>query len=269
MKRYLALFVLLGLFAPMLMAGAWAPGLHRGYMKLGISDYEATDFFGDSNTVKSFEGNNYSLYLEHGITESSALYGRFLFQDISQETTAGVTTSNDGVGDFELGLKTQWTEGPWIFSTVIMAKLPWLYDEDDPLPLGNGQEDYEARVLWGKSLYPYGYLGIEAGYRYRSSDPADEFRYLIEYGASFNKNLYFITKLDGISSVGSSQNIANTNLSATPEFDLGKFELTLGWQFEGEGDDRHWGVEFTFNGDMFGDSTLDGGGFQIGLTRKY
>ena len=63
---------------------------------------------------------------------------------------------------------------------------------------------------------PYGYIGAEAGYRFRSEDPSDEYRYLLEYGISAGDNLYFRTKLDGTESAGNGKQQsggADSNLS--------------------------------------------------------
>ena len=72
--------------------------------------------------------------------------------------------------------------------------MPYLYDEKDPLALGNGQEDFEFKLLLGKSLNSYGYVGAEFGYRLRTDSPSDEYRYLLEYGFNVNSNLYSTSK---------------------------------------------------------------------------
>lgn len=253
-------------------AGAWVPEEGKGYVKLGVSDYEATDFFGTNNDFTEFSGNNYSLYAEHGLGNKLAIFGSLLYQDIEQTDGSLNTQSATGLGDLELGLRYQLTEGPNIFSVAYITKLPYLYDEDDTLPRGNGQVDHEFRLLYGRSLHPYGYIGVEAGYRLRNGNPSDEYRYLVEYGFSATKNLYFRTKLDGIESARNADSVTTGagNLSVTPEFDLGKFELTVGWNFDKKsGSDSQWGLELTYNKDLYGTNALDGDGFQLGLTRVY
>jgi len=85
-----------------------------------------------------------------------------------------------------------------------LFKAPYLYDEDSELPLGNGQEDFEGKLLFGKSFGELGYGGLEVGYRIRTEDPVDEFRYLVEYGFDLNERTYLRTKLDGIHAASSS-----------------------------------------------------------------
>ncbi|MBX2848045.1 MAG: hypothetical protein KTR16_06990 [Acidiferrobacterales bacterium] len=254
-------------------AGAWVAEKGKSYSKLGVSDYSATDFFGDQPDLGEFEGQNISYYGEFGLGNNWGLFTSVLYQDISQTNAAGEVISNSGLSDLDIGLKYQIQAEPFVLSAQLLAKLPYLYDEDDTLPLGNGQEDLEAKVLIGKSLNRWGYFGLEFGYRYRTDAPSDEYRYLIEYGVSLTENLYFRTKLDGIESVGNADSVIDStgvNLSRTPEFDVGKLEITAGWNFgEANQDGGRWGAEFTYTQDLYGEQTLEGDGFQLAVTRAF
>lgn len=265
-------------FSTVVIAGAWVPEKGSGYGKLGIQEYKADSYFGGNTSFEKFTGTNISYYGEYGLGANTAIYGTLLHQDIEQTMSDGQQTSSSGFGDLELGLRYQWQAEPFVLSTSFLVKLPSLYDEDDDLPRGNGQEDYEIRALVGKSLYPYGYIGIEAAYRYRTGSPSDEYRYLLEYGISANENLYFRTKLDGVYSAtnadqedrGEGSDVAD-NLLLGPAYDLGKLEITVGWNF---GPERkrslgRWGVELSVISDVFGDNTLDGDAIQLGFTRVF
>jgi len=243
----------------------------KGYTKVGISDYSATEFFGEQPDLGEFEGSSVSFYGEYGLGSNWGIYTSVLYQDIEQTNASGESTSNSGLGDLDIGLKYQWQADPFVLSTSFAVKLPNLYDEDDELPLGNGQEDYEFRVLLGKSLNRYGYLGFELGYRFRTDEPSDEIRYLIEYGVNLSENFYLRTKLDGIESANNADvSAAIGNLSVTPEFNIGKLELTAGWNFgKADSSGKRWGAEITYTDDLYGDDTLSGDGVQIGLTRVF
>ena len=264
-------------FTPKVIAGAWVPEVGSGYNNLAFSDFEATDFFGSNDSFNKFKGQNTSLYVEQGVAKNLAITLNTLYQEIEQIDNDDFRTSNTGFGDLEVGLRYNLVNGPFVLSTALTVKIPDLYDEDDELPLGNGQEDYEARLLFGKSLNRFGYFGLETGYRYRSSNPSDEIRYLLEYGFSATKNLYFRTKLDGIASAGNADSTLDeanpttvTNLAVTPEFDIGKLELTTGWQFnKAKNNSSQWGVEFTYTRDLYGSDTLQGDTYQFGITRSY
>lgn len=254
-------------------SGAWVPKEGDGYSKIGYADYSATDFFGTNDDLGEFSGVNISYYGEQGLGNNIGVFGTLLYQDLEQTDSSGNRTESSGFGDTELGIRYQWQGSPFVFSTSFTVKLPFLYDEDDELPRGNGQEDYELRFLIGRSLNQFGYFGIEAAYRLRTDDPSDEYRYLIEYGFSVNDNLYLRSKIDAIESAGNADITGvdtTTNLSITPEFDLGRLELTAGWNFgDANTSNGRWGIEFTYNKDLYGDNTLKGDGFQIGLTRAY
>jgi len=252
-------------------AGAWVLDKGKSYNKVGIGDYSADEFFGDNADLGEFEGSSISYYGEWGLGNNFGIFTSVLFQDIEQTDSTGAGVSNSGLGDVDIGIKYQWQAAPFVLSTQLLAKLPYLYDEDDDLPLGNGQEDIEAKVLIGKSLGAAGYFGVEFGYRLRTDAPSDEFRYLIEYGVSLTENLYFRTKLDGIESANNADVAfdGTGNLSRTNEFDVGKLELTAGWNFGQATDKGRWGAEITYTEDLFGDNTLEGNGVQIALTRAF
>ncbi|MBO9490350.1 hypothetical protein J7384_08255 [Endozoicomonas sp. G2_1] len=251
-------------------AGAWVAGKGEGYNKFAYAYYEADEFRGENDNFSEFIGENTSFYGEYGLGNNFAIYGQLLYQSLEQTDANGLVQTNNGLGDAEIGIRYQWQAEPFVLSTSFLAKLPYLYDEDEPLALGNGQEDYELRVLLGKSLNQYGYVGAEFGYRLRTDAPSDEYRYLLEYGFNVNKNLYLRTKLDGVLSAENADDVDNTNanLSVVPEFDSGKWELTAGWTFDSSSKNK-WGLELTYTKDIYGKNTLDGDSIQLGLTRVF
>ena len=250
-------------------AGAWVPAENSGYHKFSYAYFEADDFFGQNDTFDEFQSQAITYYGEAGLGNNLGLFWSIPYQILEQTDSDGNQTEGEGIGDIEIGIRKQLISQPFVFSTSFTLKTPFAYEDDDELPLGNGQEDYELRFLFGKGLGKFGYVGIEGGYRLRSSDPSDEWRYLLEYGISASKNLYFRTKLDGIESVRNADVNANSaNLAVNPEFDLGKWELTAGWNFDkaNEKQEGNWGVEFTWTQDAFGDNALQGDRFELGFT---
>ncbi len=276
-QKQIWLLLFLYFVANKAFAGAWVPEVGSGYTKYAVSNYEATEFFGENTAAVEFSGRNYSFYGEYGFASNLAVYGTVLYQQLEQMDREGVTTESSGLGDVELGVRYQWLSDPFVLSTSLLTKLPYLYDEKDELPRGNGQEDYELRILLGKSLNNYGYLGFEAGYRYRTQSPSDEYRYLFEYGFSANDNLYFRTKLDAIISVknadtqnADTESNSNSNLTMASEYDLTKWELTAGWNLGNSKKNKsRWGIEFTYRQDIAGDNTLNGDGVELGLTKVF
>ncbi|MFT5085115.1 MAG: hypothetical protein ACI9Y1_003172 [Lentisphaeria bacterium] len=254
-------------------AGAWVPAEGAGYAKVGLQNYTADDLFDENADFKEFSGQNISFYGEYGFGNKIAIYGSLLYQDIEQKNAQNETLNSAGIGDAEVGVRYQWVDSSYVLSTSLLVKLPYFYDENDDLPRGNGQEDYELRALFGKSLYPYGYFGAEFGYRLRAGAPSDEYRYILEYGFSANENLYFRTKLDGVASANNadSVDIGMSNLSLGPQFDLGKLELTAGWNLgqPAKDDQGRWGMEATYTKELYGEGTLKGEGIQLAITRVF
>lgn len=261
------------IFSHAAMSGAWVPQVGSGYSKIALSEYNADDFFGDDSMSADFSGQNLSYYGEYGFAENFAVYGTLLYQNIEQVIGENDKTKSTGFGDTELGIRYQWQAQPFVLSTSFLVKLPYFYDEEDSLPRGSGETDYELRILLGQSLNKYGYIGLEAGYRLRGGATSDEYRYLFEYGFSVGQNLYLRTKLDTTNSVDKSDNNNNNNnnnLSISPRFDLTKIELTAGWTFDNTKSSRNkWGIEVTYRQDLSGDNTLKGNGIEIGLTKVF
>ncbi len=252
-------------------AGAWVGKKGSGYIKLGFADYSSDRLLGrDDPTFIDFQGQNTSLYAEYGLGNNFSVYGSLLYQDYDQDDEITGITSANGFGDTEIGIRYQWQAEPFVLSTSFLVKTPFLYDAEDGL--GNDQEDYEARILIGKGLNEYGYFGVEFGYRVRTSEPSDEYRYLLEYGFNLNKNIYFRTKLDGVLGVGNADESAEDNvgnLQNPLEFDAGKLELTTGWNFSRNSTLEGYGLEFTYTREIYGDNILQGDSYQIGITRVF
>lgn len=252
----------LGLICGNAAAGAWTPEPGSGYYKFAGNYLSADDSFGpDAPGFEEFTDTNFTFYGEYGLAENVGLFASVPYKELTR-TDNGVEVENTGVADVDLGLRWQHTQGDDIVSTQYLVKLPFFYDEDDALPLGNGQIDAEIRVLYGTSLGSRGYFGFEIAYRARFEEPADEFRYLLEYGFNATDRLYFRTKLDGIHSLSNSDSGGNTaaNPALNLEFDLGRVELTAGWKLH-----ENWFTEFTATPAIYGDNTIRGTNYQLAI----
>lgn len=251
------------------LAGAWVGEKGSGYVKLGYTDFSSTTYRGVNPSFERFEGQNTSLYVEHGLGNNFALYGSALYQSYQQDDAITGRSEASGFGDTEIGIRYQWQADPFVLSTSFLVKTPFLYDEDDGL--GNNQEDYEVKVLLGKGLDKYGYVGAEFGYRLRTGEPSDEYRYLLEYGINVNENVYLRAKLDGILSANNSDSdvAISDNLSNPLEFDSGKLELATGWNFDKKSSLSGFGLELTYTREIYGENILQGNSIQLGITKVY
>jgi hypothetical protein len=264
-----ALALSAALFSLNSFAGAWVGEKGTAYTKLGFSTFSSDEYRGTNPSFVDFDSTGVSLYGEYGLGNKFAVFGSLLNQSYDQRDTELGDTSASGFGDVEIGLRYQWQAEPFVLSTSFLIKTPALYSSEDGL--GNNQNDYEAKVLLGKGLNKFGYLGMELGYRVRAGEPSDEYRYLLEYGFSVGDSLYFRTKLDGILSANNAESAAFNaeNLSNPLEFDAGKLELTTGWTFGDNSSLKGYGAEFTYTREIYGHNILQGNRFELGLTKVF
>lgn len=266
------------LLAPLLLAGtarpahagAWTQKQGQLYNRLSVNYYCADrDFDGDgerTNMADDGEFTDYNLnnYFEYGLLDSLTGFFSLAYKRIQSDNDVRRDTTW-GVGDIDLGIRQRLAEHRLgVFSVQGLVKIPEAYDEDDPLPLGNGQYDLEAKLLYGRSLYPLlpGYAGIEVGYRWRLEDPSDELRYLVEFGGDFTKTVYARVKLDGIYSADNGKRRdASGNPTTTNNFDLGKLDLAVGYKLT-----PAWGLEAAWTPALYGQHTAAGATYTLAVS---
>jgi len=240
------------------------------YDRLSLNYYYADDQFNKEGDRTRFDANgdfsdiNGANYLEYGITDRVTVINSLYFKYIEKDDDTAKTTTY-GIGDIDLALKVKLIDGKaGIFSAQGLVKIPEAYDRHDRVPLGNGQYDVELKLLYGLSLWPYlpGYCGVEGGYRWRFSDPSDEFRYLIEFGMDLPMEMYGRVKLDGIYSIDNGSHLdGGGNPTATNNFDLGKLDVTLGYKINDS-----WGVEASYTPEIYGQNTAAGATYTMAVT---
>jgi len=260
--------IVAGAFAPVsAIAGPWTLPAGDTYNKPAINYFSGDSVFGtDQPELEQFEDFNFTFYNETGITDDLSFIVSVPIKEISRSDRDGAgrvtTSSTSGVGDIEVGLRYNLSKGPVVVAVQGLFKAPYAYEANDPLPLGNGQEDFEGRIQLGHSLGKAGYFVAEAGYRFRVGAPSDEFRYLVEYGVDLSPSVYVRSKLDGLLSIGNDtpQIAAIGNPTIPLAFDLAKLELTAGYKFN-----KKLAAEFTATPNVYGNNTLTGTNFQLAL----
>jgi hypothetical protein len=262
--------ILMSFTAGTCFAGAWTLQKGKIYDRLAVNYYFADREFDDEGHRNDLANNgkfrdyNINNYIEFGLTDKITLINSLYYKKIEKEDDVKETKTY-GIGDIDLGVKYKHTEGTWgIISTQALVKIPEAYDENDDLPLGNGQYDLELRVLYGRSLYPAipGYCNVEFGYRWRLDDPSDEIRYLIEFGIDITKSLYGRAKLDGIYSMDNGEHFdEGGNPTTTNNYDVGKLDLTLGYKIN-----KSWGIEAGYMPAIYGQNTAAGATYCAALT---
>ena len=184
------------------------------YNRIAFNYYESNREYNSSGNSKRMPNNgrfydrNISWYEEFGITHDLTFITSVYYKWLSYHDDYVHNRAN-GPGDLEIGLKYGILTTPVVVSIQGLIKYGELYGDEDP-EIGDGQNDYEIRLLFGKSLWPLpGYVGLETAYRWRSGAPADEFRYLAEFGMNFTKRFYGRVKIDGILTIGNSDSQEN------------------------------------------------------------
>jgi hypothetical protein len=165
--------------------------------RVSLNYYYADDEFTSSGRTDfplhgNFKDFHVGNYIEYGLTDRITLINSLSYKTIRKEDDE-VKQHTWGLGDVDLAVKYKIAEGSWgVLSGQGLVKMPGPYDGDISLPLGNKQWDVEARLLYGRSLYPHipGYVNFEIAYRVRFGDPSDELRYLAEFGMDFTKQFY-------------------------------------------------------------------------------
>lgn len=259
-----------------LFAGAWTPEKGKVYLKLSANQFKSSSNFtingdvfdpfdGFEDRYSKFKDRNYQLYLEWGVTNRLALVSSLTYKELEQRTklpNLEVGADNSGFADFELGLRYRLTTGPNVLSLGFLTKQPFLYESDDNFfMLGSAQEDYEVRLLYGRSLGKGFYGGLEAGYRFRSGEPSDEYRYLGELG--WSKGRFFTrTKYEGVLAkddfIAGSSNFGNPLLN--PRYDLDTWLLTAGVTLT-----PRWHLEASFADTVSGKNTANGRNHQVAV----
>jgi hypothetical protein len=277
---FLRLLLLIGLtviaaatFFDRAYAGAWTAPKGASYNKFALNYFKSDKSFDTSgdliaytnngtSRISEFRDTNISYYGEYGLRDDLTVFGDTAFKHLESDQSTG-TLTNSGIGDIDVGVRYNFYNGPnGVFSTQGLIKLPNAYNKNDSVPLGNGQNDYELRFLYGNSsLYPL-YYGVEMGYRWRVGDPSDEWKYLFEVGYTINPKFYVRTKLDGTYSAqnGATGLDISGNPTLTNNYDLGKAEFTVGYTIS-----KLLMLEGTWTPTPYGKNTAYGNTFQIAI----
>lgn len=250
------------------LAGAWTMPKGKMYARFALNYYEADENFDEDGDRVDFNGNgefydvNASAYLEYGFIERLTLVANLTYKYLNYEDDA-MESESFGIGDIDLAARYLLYSGPGnALSVQGLLKVPETYDESDDVPLGNGQYDFEFRILFGQSLYPLipGYCNLEAGYRFRREEPADEFRYLVEMGIDMTSKSYARVKLDGIQGMGNEDPDVdvNGNPTTTSDYNLGKLDICLGYKLS-----QAYGIEIAYTPSLYGENTAVGSTWTI------
>ena len=288
-------------------AGAWCAPEGAFYGKLSLNHYTTDTTFTSNGSRErianggKFYDTNMTFYGEYGLldrlTLSCSVPYKWLQSGTWNETTVNdlakrqhATSHYNGPGDVEAGLKLGLIKEPFVGSVQFLYKNAGLYTSHENVLPGNNQSDYEIRLLAGKSLWPFpGYCGAEAGYRFRTKAPSDEFKYLVEFGMDLFGPLSLRVKLDGTKSMHNADKVstpkpirsayvdeatgqvivaqstsvtsaASSNPSLGLQYDLGKLETTLCYKIT-----ERWSGEVSYTTYPYGKNISPGRMCSLGI----
>jgi hypothetical protein len=211
-------------------AGPWTPARGHGQVIVGWTFYETHDEFsrdGDRQPFQfdgAFRKSELNPYFETGLTDRLALVGS-LFASSQEFGNSFGRLDNAGLGDMELGLRYRLTDMDRAVGVAVqgLAKLA-AGGTGGTIALTNGQTDLEGRVALGGSLgrssHPP-FWNVDAGYRFRSSRPADEIRVDAALGAYVRPRVMLLGQVATITGMrNASGSSVHLNPTLAPDYDL-------------------------------------------------
>jgi protein XagA len=210
-KYFLSFLLIISMTPSVLMAQAWTKSKGEGFYKLDYSSIQASDLFDSKGKVVPFNrtiGNaTTSFYGEYGISNkvTAIAYIPFFVSDkLGARTipTASPSSSNNGFGDVDLGLRIALPVKAFAVSANIFLGLPTgISKQANDLVTGDGEFNQMLKIAMGTGKKKWWTQGA-LGFNNRNKGYSDEFRYDFEFGYKFlNDRLLAIFKINGVESL--------------------------------------------------------------------
>jgi len=127
---------------------------------------------------------NLQAFAEYGLRDGFTVFGSTELQKIRAEDRS--TDRRKGLGRSEIGARARlWTDGVWIVSVQGSAVIAGAKKSKDLAVIGETDDQIDGRALVARSFELFGrpaFIDVEAGYRIRGGDPADEIRLDATFG---------------------------------------------------------------------------------------
>jgi hypothetical protein len=270
LKRFISIAAVFLILLPATgFCGAWTMPKGKMYVKVSANTYKSDERFDLGGNEEDYDNNgffrdrNIGIYAEYGLVDGLSLIGSTQYKFLEQENDLEKKKYN-GISDIDLAVKARLLNNSiGVFSVQGLVKVPEAYDTDATIPPGNGEYDFEVRLMYGRSLYPMfpGYVNVEGAYRFRDGVASDELRFLGEFGVDFMKAGYVRIKAESVASMGDMDMSTDTgNPNVAYDYDQFKMSATLGFKLT-----ERWGVECETIRELSGKNVSKGNTYSASL----
>lgn len=156
--------------------------MRQGEGAVTVSGYQTSgdEYYDQAGGLKSrgrFRKQEAQVFLEYGLTAALTLIAAAPYQRISVRAPKD---GREGLGRSEFGVRTKLGEiGGWIVSTQSSMLVAGARHGRGPALIGETDDQIDVRGLVARSFDLFGasaFVDVQAGYRFRTADPADEVR---------------------------------------------------------------------------------------------
>jgi hypothetical protein len=190
------------------MAGAWTQKKGKVYAKMDFRYLSGTKIYNsDGIKIPSPQFNDLTLgvFGSYGITDYFTTFINFAaFKTVKLDTLStdiGFDTDVKGIGDIDIGMKLKLGQfGKTVISTKFIVGLPTgISNTDGGLWTGSGNFNQLFGLEAGHSFYPFpSYISAGVAFNNQTKGFSDEFRYIIEGGYRFSKEISLTVRLHGV-----------------------------------------------------------------------
>jgi hypothetical protein len=212
------------LFTAQADAGAWPQAKGQGlYILTTLIDRadRSLDSQGKGDDDSYFYKDELSLFAEYGLSERFTLTGRVAWQTVRRQNGPNFDSAQ-GFSSSEIGLRgVVWEQDQSIISLQALALIPGAGQNVSNQPLGDGDQAWEARLLWGQSWSNTLFSDLQWAHRWRGEADLDEQRLDTTLGWRPRPGWLVLVQSFSVWS-------AEPARPGAPEFNQHKFQISVG-----------------------------------------
>lgn len=237
--------------------------------RFGVHYFTSTQFRDDDGKLQDYDADIYYrdiaglVELAVGVTETVELDVN-LMMGWQHLTGDKIDETNWALRDVNFGVQWEALGGNRAALSVAGGiKLPFFYDPGKDLPAGDGQFDFEGRLL-GAVRFSLFTLGAGGGYRLRAGDPVDVWLYGAEINFTYNV-VFGGVRLNGETATAKANDDAEWKFFYQgPEYDRLTTDVHLGVFFT-----QHLALEFLTLIPVAGRNIASGPIYRLAFVYRY